>query len=70
MDASLALFIFPVTKSLGGELFSRITTLLGTAVEAARSPEGIFTSFFIIFYIYIFIICFVFALVLCGGVPC
>ncbi len=29
-----------------GGIFSRITTLFGTALEAARSSEGIFTSSF------------------------
>ncbi len=34
------------SAGLDGGIFSRITTLLGTAVEAARSSEGIFTSLF------------------------
>ena len=34
------------SAGLGGVIFSRITTLFGTAVEAARSSEGIFTSSF------------------------
>ena len=34
---------------LGGGIFSRITTLFETAVEAARSSEGIFTSIFLLF---------------------
>ena len=35
--------------ALGGGLFSRITTLFGTAVQAARSSEEIFTSSFFCF---------------------
>ena len=33
--------------------FSRITTLFGTAVEAARSSEGIFTSFLLLSLFYV-----------------
>ena len=42
------------SAGLGGGIFSRITTLFGTAVEAARSSRGIFTSFFIVLFLLLF----------------
>ena len=39
-----------------GGIFSRLTKLFGTAVEAARSSEGIFTSFFLVLFLFL---CFV-----------
>ena len=36
-----------------GGIFSRITTLFGTAVEAARSSEGIFNPIYFLFLFYV-----------------
>ena len=40
------------SAGLGGGIISRITTLFGTAVEAARSSEGIFTSFSLVLFLF------------------
>ena len=41
------------SAGLGGGIFSRITTLFGTAVEAARSSEGIFVSILLLSLFYV-----------------
>ncbi len=37
------------STGLGGGICSGITTVFGTEVDAARSSEGIFTTFFLLF---------------------